>query len=256
MKNKTEKSENRRALPKFFLILLAFGLVGGVIGAFVAIAANTGMGAQAAVWMDGALEAAAPWGIPVTTAVTMGTSLLLYRTAKRRYDSWDGENEDAADQLEVKLSWVLLLSGIQMIFSLFFFSVSTHYQFSGMDVLPAVGVFFLSCGLAIFAQQKAVDLTKRMNPEKRGSVYDLKFQKKWVDSCDEAERRQIGQASYKAFRAAGNACLILWVALVVADMEFDVGVLPVFVVMLLWGVLQVTYTLECIRLGKRGTAVQ
>ncbi len=186
----------------------------------------------------------------------MGGSLFLYRAAKRRYEGWDGEDEDTIDRAEETLSWVLLLSGLQMVFSLFFFSVSAHYQFGGENVLAAVGLFFLSCGLAIFAQQKAVDLTRRMNPEKRGSVYDLKFQKKWVDSCDEAERRQIGQASYKAFRAAGNTCLFLWLALVVADMVFDVGVLPVFAVMLLWGVLQVTYTLECIRLGKRGTAVQ
>lgn len=251
MKHKMEKSENRRALPGFFLILLASGLVGGVIGGVVATVANSGIGAQAAAWMDGAMEAAAPWGIPVTTVLTMGGSLVLYRFAKRRYDQWDGEDEDGADRVEEKLDWVLLFSGLQTILSLFFFSVSTHYEFSGNHVLPAVGMFFLSCGLAIFAQQKVVDLTKRMNPEKQGSVYDLKFQKKWVDSCDEAERQQIGQASYKAYRTTGNACLLLWVALVVADIEFDVGVLPVFTVMVLWGTLQVSYCLECIRMSKR-----
>ena len=31
----------------------------------------------------------------------------------------------------------------------------------------------------------------------------------------------------------------------------DIGVLPVFVAMLLWGILQVTYTLECIRLSRK-----
>lgn len=62
-------------------------------------------------------------------------------------------------------------------------------------VLLDIGVFLLSCACVIFAQQKAVDLERRMNPEKHGSVYDAKFQKKWLDSCDESERRQIGEAS-------------------------------------------------------------
>ena len=36
-------------------------------------------------------------------------------------------------------------------------------------------------------QQRSVDLTKRLYPEKTASVYDTHFRKKWLDSCDEAE---------------------------------------------------------------------
>ena len=89
-----------------------------------------------------------------------------------------------------------------------------------------------------------------MNPEKHGSVYDTKFQKKWLESCDESERRQIGQACYKAYMVATRFCLGLWLVLVILSMVFEMSILPVFVLLLVWGVLQVTYTLECIRLGK------
>ena len=43
----------------------------------------------------------------------------------------------------------------------------------------------------------------------------------------------------------------LWLALVILSMLFDMSLLPVFVLLLVWGTMHVTYTLECIRLGKR-----
>ena len=91
-----------------------------------------------------------------------------------------------------------------------------------------------------------------MAPEKQGSVYDLRFKKKWLESCDEAEQRQIGQAAYKAFNVVNGACGLLWVLLILLSYAFHFSVqLPVFLVCLLWLLLSVTYTLECIRLGRR-----
>lgn len=48
-----------------------------------------------------------------------------------------------------------------------------------------------------------------MAPEKKTSVYDLKFQKKWMDSCDEAEKILIGKCAYKAFGKTNLTCVIL-----------------------------------------------
>jgi hypothetical protein len=91
-----------------------------------------------------------------------------------------------------------------------------------------------------------------MNPEKQGSVYDMKFHKKWLDSCDEAEQRQIGQAAYHAFRVTRMACLVLWLVLMLLDLPFGFGPLPALAVLLLWGVMQISYALECIRLSRKG----
>ena len=97
-----------------------------------------------------------------------------------------------------------------------------------------------------------MDLTRRMNPEKQGSVYDTKFKKKWFESCDEAEQKQIGQAAYKAFNVVSTACPILWLALLVLSYAFDFELLmPTFIVCFIWLLMQVSYCLECIRLGKR-----
>ena len=100
-------------------------------------------------------------------------------------------------------------------------------------------------------QQKVVDLERRLNPEKRGSVYDMKFQKTWMDSCDEAERAQIGQACYRAYMVGTKVCTFLWVALLILNFVFDFGMLPIAAVLVVWGVMQTVCALECIRLSKR-----
>ena len=51
----------------------------------------------------------------------------------------------------------------------------------------------------VIIQQKSVDCVKIMNPEKTASVYDMKFQKKWLETCDEAEKIIVGKCAFKAF---------------------------------------------------------
>ncbi len=249
-----EKSENRKALPKFALTMLASLAVGGVLG--FAIGCSRVLGVDAAALAEGVsrcLDAATPWGIPVTSVLTLGASFLLYRSAAKKFAAWGGGDEDeTSESIEEKLSWVLFLSSTQLLINLFFLAAfCVYYMDRDIGALGLVGVFIVSCGLVVFAQQKAVDLVRRMNPEKRGSIYDTKFQKKWLESCDESERRQIGQACYKAYMITTRFCLGLWLALAILSMIFEMSVLPVFVLLLVWGVMQATYTLECIRLGKR-----
>lgn len=249
---KKEKSENRKALPKFALTmagsLLAGGLIGFVVGFSRVFGLNT---AGLACWLSEAVRTAMPWGIPVTSVLTLGGCFFLYRSAAKKIAAWDGGDEDeTSESIDVLLSWVLLLSALQLLIDLFFMAAVGVY-IEERSALPIVGLFILSCGLVIFAQQKAVDMERRMNPEKHGSVYDTKFQKKWLDSCDESERQQIGQACYCAYMVTSRFCLALWLLLVILSMVFEMSILPVFILLLVWGVMQVTYTLECIRLSKR-----
>ena len=252
--SKQEKSENRKALPKFALTMLGSLLLGGVLGFVIGCSRVFGVEAAAlAGALNASLSAVTPWGIPITSVLTLGSAFFLYRSAAKKYAAWGGGDEDAtSESIETALSWVLLLSAVQLLINFFFFAAFCVYSMDAdISALALIGLFLLSCGLVIFAQQKAVDLERKMNPEKRGSVYDTKFQKKWMESCDESERRQIGQACYRAYMVTTRFCIGLWLVLVIVSMVFEISILPVSVLLLVWGVLQVTYTLECIRLSKR-----
>ena len=241
------KQDNRRALPKYLLTILLFGLLGGVLGFFTGVAGAAGVAETVGQALDRVLAVCAPWGIVGSAVVLLGAGWYLYAAAKRRFAAWDGEDEDAMDAAEQQLSWALLLTGLVIILDFFFFAASIIYDRFLQDLI----LFLAAVVVLVVLQQKIVDLERRINPEKRGSVYDMKFQKTWMDSCDEAERAQIGQACYRAYMAGTKTCIFLWVALLILNFVFDFGLLPIAAVLVVWGVMQTAYALECIRLSKR-----
>ena len=182
--------------------------------------------------------------------VSLALILWLYRGAKALYTDWDGEDETGMDRADEKLNWALLLAAAQFVLDMFFFAAAQSAH--NMTALWSALFFVVSVFVLVFAQQKLVDLTRKMNPEKQGSIYDTKFRKKWFESCDEAEQKQIGQAAYKAFNVVSSACPILWAALLMLSYAFDFNpLMPTFIVCFIWLLLQVSYCLECIRMGKR-----
>lgn len=245
------KRDNRKALPKYLLILLVSGVIGGVLGFASGWMGHDSLSETVIAAVNAGLTAIAPWTIPVTSVVSLAVILGLYRSARGLFESWDGEDEDVMDQADEKLNWALLVTSAQLILDMFFFAMVVLYG-TGWAALIGVGAFLVFVFLLVFAQQKVVDLTRRMNPEKRGSVYDVNFKKKWFESCDEAERNQIGRAAYKAFNVVNVASPLMWVVFVLLSFAFNVNtLLPALAVCLLWGLLNVSYCLECIRLGRR-----
>ena len=151
---------------------------------------------------------------------------------------------------------VLLCSSLAMILDFLFLGMGVLYTEGAMVAIATVGRCCL-LALVVLAQQKTVDLTRRMNPEKQVSAYDRKFQERWYEVCDEAERAQIGQASYRAFRAVNVFCPFLWLALLLLSHVFPIGLLPMAVRAGWCGrCWRWPTSSECMRLsGKRGKGV-
>lgn len=246
------KSENRKALPKFLGIILLSALCGGVLGVLAVLTGISSLPDQILDAIYGFLKAFTPWAILVFSVPLLGLGVLQYRSAKKLFRSWDRENEETIENAEEKLSWGLLFICLTMILDLFFVGIGFQVVSSGKTILDVVLMlsFILSLAASTILQQKIVDLTRQINPEKQGSIYDSQFQKKWLASCDENEQRQIGQAAYKAFNAVNTTCLILWVILFLLTYVFEIGILPFFLVTLIFGVSQTVYVFESIRLSR------
>lgn len=241
-------SENRKALPKYIGIIVLSALVGAGLGLLAGFTGASSLPEAIAASIHGFLKAVTPWSILVVTIVCLGAGMFQYCSAKKIAAAWDGENEEVIEKAEEKLSWILFYSSINMVVDFFFFGIG--FQFLTTGVLWFLLSFVLSLGCCMVLQQKVVDLTRKINPEKQGSIYDMNFQKKWLASCDENEQRQIGQAAFKAFNVVNNTCTILWMILVILTFVFDIGILPFFLVTLIFGISQTVYALECIRMGR------
>ena len=258
------RQENKKALPKFAL-LVVLSLAGGVaLGLVLTILGleNLGDGLEAAGrFFSRYLAAPLLVAVPI---LELAVCLPIYFGAKKKLAAWDGEDEAAGSEAEARLSVCIWITGTALILNLFLMSAMTanFVNDAGTDRMMPSQMFFSGWGafmanfvVCVVLQQKLVDLTKRLNPEKRGSVYDTKFQKKWYESCDEAERLIVGQCAMKAYQAMARVCLGLWLVFLLGGMFFDWGFLPSLAVCIVWGVGQSVYSWYAVKLGKPGGKV-
>ena len=185
-----------------------------------------------------------------------------YQKAKKLLEGWDGENEEISDAIESQVSFIIWLSNAALIISYFLIAACYSKGFATFESSSKTTLLFI--GIAAFVgiipetiilQQKSVDIVKKMNPEKTASVYDMKFQKKWMDSCDEAEKLMIGKCAFKAYRSTNMSCGILAIILACSALVFDIGFLPSFCVCLIWIINHTSYCREAARLAKMGNKI-
>lgn len=250
MKNKDKiQQENRKALPKFLLILACSAVAGLVIAGIMIATWETGTDYTLADVLHEALGLASPWLTGAVTVICMPIVLHYYFQGKRRWESWDGEEEAAINQAEHELSLGLMIADINLVLTMLFYGLTCTLWYSWMGFVISNVNMIVSLVLLVLYQQRTVDLCKRINPEKQGSVYDINFQKKWIASCDEAERTKIYKSAYRAYRNNSIMLPVLWFVAVMAGLWFDgVGPLAVVLVSVAWLVQTLSYGLENLRL--------
>ena len=239
-KNEIERA-NRKALPQFMLIMVICFIIGGTIGFCSAkYGLNTLAGGMKTVGMFFGTYIA-PWLMLAAAVIVPVVCVPIHQSATKLLASWDGENEEMSDTIDEKLSIVIWVTSAALILSYFLIAASYANGFetfktetSGALFLAGIIGFLTIMIEAVIFQQKCVDTTKKMNPEKTASVYDMKFQKKWMESCDEAEKIMIGKCAFKAYAATNTVCSILSIVLAVCALVFGIGFLPSLVVCLIW----------------------
>lgn len=266
MKNNDDaiKQENKKAMPKFILIVILSLALGGALGVALVFLnlENFGDALNAAALFF--TNHVAPWLIIALPVAQLAVCLPIYFSAKKQLAAWDGEDEAVSGEAEARLSVCIWITGLCTVAAFFLLAAmfAGFVDNAGTERMMPAPLFF--GGLAAFLadlfvpmilQQKLVDLTKRLNPEKKGSVYDTKFQKKWYDSCDEAERAIIGQCAFKAYQAMCRVCLGLWAVFALGGMFFNWGFLPALAVCVVWGAGQSAYAYWTLKLSRPdGTA--
>lgn len=255
------RKTNRKALPKLLGLVLLGGIVGGLAGYFLA-------GFDAKTLADGFRNAedffareVAPWLLAALALLLPLICIPRYLGARKLLKSWDGEEESVSVAVDVKLSVVTWLASCATIVA-FFLLAAAYAGGAAFESEKQTALVFLS--IASFAvvmvesvvlQQKCVDVARRLNPEKKASVYDMKFQKKWKDSCDEAEKLLIGKCAWKAYTVSNGVCTVLMFLLVPSALFFDIGVLPALAVCAIWVSNHTAYCLESLRFSRAGVSL-
>ena len=108
---------------------------------------------------------------------------------------------------------------------------------------------------ACIIQQKMVNLAKEINPEKKGSIYDMKFQDKWLENCDEAERFAVYKCSFKTFKTMQLTGMVLWLICLLGQMVFGTGAFATIIVAVFMIIQTSVYSVQGIYFAKHPSEV-
>ena len=250
------KSEDKKAFGKFAAYMAAALIIGVLLGVGMGFAKLNGMDMTGHTVLN-AIFFALPYGIPVVTLFILVVVAVIYHRSKKVFLAWNGEDEECMDAVEKQLSCALWLSSINMIWNFCLFgmgfcldnaeSMEVHYELETSMLL--IGVFVAGLIILTIEQQKLVNLTKEINPEKKGSIYDVKFQKKWEASCDEAELFAIYKSAYRSYCITQRLCIILWLFCIIGGFVWGFGAVPVLLVSIIWGTMITSYSYSAIHLS-------
>ena len=258
------RKEDNNKVGLFAVILIISGFAGGVLGA-IGIGLVDSMRKSGLTFVEFWNQLQREFAIPasflliILDVIFIIISFSFLYKAKKIWKS-DMDEDEKYEVVEKKLSISVVISNVTYYVNFAFFGFSfyaamsfvegvseswLHIYMRTIDLVVFVATLFIN--LAI--QRACINLTKLMNPEKKGSVYDMKFDKVWYQSCDEAERMQIGLASYKAFQAVNNTLVALMVIFVLGAMFLEIGILPIIVITVIALVNNITYGVASIKLG-------
>lgn len=238
---------------KFAIICICSLFAGFIMGGVAAMIRNIGY--DGSIWVQ-RMAYIVPAVFFAGELIFFILTVWSYAACKKTYKAWNGEDEAVLDILERKLDIPLICTSVAMIFGMAFFpictwlSMETENTLKWMNVVYPITMALFVAGIVwITVMQNAIiKFLKVLNPEKRGSVLEMDFQKKWVDSCDEGQKFVIYKSSYVAYRATATVCMTLWLISFVALFAFDTGIFPVLCVCIIYMTLIVSYSIASIKL--------
>lgn len=149
------------------------------------------------------------------------------------------------------LPCVIVFVGL-VLFPVCIYAVDRTYSNSkGMPMtIVSEVVFVVSMILYCAIEKLVIDEEKKLNPEKKGNIFDINFRRDWEKSSDEAELIAIAKSSKKGFMAGIKVGFVMWMLMFVSMFAFDTGVMPIVAVGLVLIVMYVAYCREFVRLQK------
>lgn len=255
-----EKKKNRRTMIVFIAILAASLVLGFLFGVASRVIQNSIPDMQILLNQIMNIMAYVVLILFLIMNLTVAVIGFFYiRTSKKQASVWDGEDEESIEQIEKRLSIPMLLVNAMLVLNFLFFAACIYLGETAelnklmQDIIcnGAIVLFIAGFVIEMILQKQTVDLEKQLNPEKRGNIFDVKFQKVWVNSCDEAQKLMIYKAGYQAFKITNYTCMGVWLLAFIAQFMFHTGIFPTICIGIIWLVLIMTYSITSYKLENK-----
>lgn len=252
------QKEDKKAFGKFIVFTILCALAGAVVGIGAVKMHKYGFQDTLGRILMFALTYITPFGTLIFTTALFIWASVTGKQCRRMYAGWNGEDEEVYNHIEWNLCCILTASSLNLILSYFFFGAGFYdiqneepYQlFTAVKIVASLGGLIYMMIVVMVIQKWVINFEKELNPEKNGSIYDFRFKKKWMESCDEAEKHQIYKCAYKAYQTTSGACIALWLFCIFGMFFWGFGILPMTFVILIWLIMNLSYSIEAMRLTK------
>lgn len=255
MKQEKKVNSYLRGIKIIALACVIGGVIGGVTGAIRFVLLSRGV----AVSGDWVLQQIRSLLVPILGiifAVTVILEELCFHKLKGICEKQITAEDEECDQLEYEEektgAFGTNLNVLSQVVSIFFLTFGYSMKYIETDdhacsFLVACVIFVASFIYIYFWQIRFVKLLQKTHPEKKGDPSSAKFQEQWLESCDEAEKECIYQASYKGYQTVMKWAPILTFVALILHMFFDTGILAIVMTSVIWLVTSVTYCRACLQ---------
>lgn len=247
------KKEDKKAFKGFAIVIVLSAIVGAIIG-FVSAFFEDSLSYALPNFLIEILLLITPFVNLVLSVLLIIVSFIIYSDSRKKIKLWNqsDEQEEMIDKIEERLSYLLLFTAVTMIIGFFFFGtgVMLFLYSSYIDILLVLVEFILCIISCTLIQNKVINLEKEINPMLKGSIYDVKFTQKWLESCDEAIKLNVYKSTFKSYKVVSTTCLILEVVCIIGYSLWDFGIMPLLIVTIIWLAQTISYCLESIKCSK------
>lgn len=257
-KGKSDKKKMNSYL-KMILLMAAGGVVGGILGFVTAwsgenfiAAIGHGMNMFLFAIRDHALLLECICGV-ICIMICEIHFAKMKRMGAQMEDAEDEEYHELQYHIEVSSSWGVIASTVGTVLMMLIISpgYSMKYIESQSDgetwrFLAGIVAFLGIVGYFSLWQVRYIKLIQKLYPEKKGDPTSLKFQEQWLASCDEAEKEEIYQASYKTYLLTGKVLPVCTLAAMLLHMVWNTGVLAIIIPAFLWILFSSNYCRCCV----------
>lgn len=247
-KGKGGSGKKRKPIFSFILVILGATLVGGLMGFFF-VRKGEGILERKEEFITGVhalYHWFFPWGYGIFTVGIVGVSYFLFRSLKRKYLlTRDGDYEEM-ERWEERLESLIFAMEVFSLFNIFLFfsAIMVLLEEIQSGFTPILVFFVASDFVALFIERGIVLAFREVNPEKKGDPLDVRFQKNWVESCDEAQKAEIYRCGYSGYLWGLYGGYVLFILSFILHNLFAVGLLPLTFVTIHIFVMQIGYFRE------------
>lgn len=260
MKNNTKSKMN--TYIKYGLIMLVCITAGGIAGAFLS-SFDLNPVADAAKDVIRLIQA---YILPVMAGLLVLSILfgeILLNRLSVLFDKVKDMSDEEGDKIEYRMEKMGAIGTTGMVFfdvlaiSVLMNGFSVHYieSLKGENsalifLLAAMMIFIVIFFYSGLWSVRYVKKIQRICPEKKADPTSLKFQKQWLESCDEAEKEIIYQSSYKTYIFLSQFLPVLLCVTMIGHLLWNTGAMAVFVVGIVWLIMTWAYCRNCVKLQK------